>query len=96
MCHIAADTRDKCSVGSRGCWKLKSRCREAPSNSGHSVDIVSAYLCRSLLEAHGAQQLLVVSTGADALHGGVHRAARSVHQIQLGRALFDDTKVTPN
>ena len=40
------------------------------------------------------QQLLVVATGADALPGGVNRATRSFQQIPLGRAHFDDTKVT--
>ena len=49
--------------------------------------------CRSFLEAHGVEQLLVVAVARNAGHGGVNRAARSFHQIPLDRSLFDDTKV---
>ncbi len=50
-------------------------------------------LSRSLLEAHGVDQLLVAAVPHEAGHGGINRAARSFHQIPLGRSLFDDTRV---
>jgi len=50
-------------------------------------------LRRSLLEAHGVEQLLVAAVPHEAGHGGINRAARSFYQIPLGRSLFDDTRV---
>lgn len=50
-------------------------------------------ICRSLLEMYEPSALITVGTNQAISNTGVNQASRGFHQVPLGRAYFDDTKV---
>lgn len=49
--------------------------------------------CRSILQMYEPSALIIVSTNQAIANTGVNQATRRFHQVPLGRASFDDTKV---